>query len=136
MSHQLSVARKVVEMAKSRGEYSEEELQELFLMGYLHDVGYEFVDDPSEHASAGGDALRRMGFKYWQEVSNHGIPGCSYASSELDLLNSADMHTSPIGNPVSYKRRLDDIRERYGVDSTQYRNAATVIAELKEKGYE
>lgn len=136
MQHQLAVARRVVEMAKQRGGYSEEELQELFLMGCLHDVGYEFVEESNQHASAGGDVLKRCGFKYWQEVANHGVPECDYASPELDILNSADMHTSPVGESVSYEERLAGICERYGADSAHYKNAAIVIQKLKEAGYE
>lgn len=136
MQHQLAVAHRVVEMAQRRGGYSEEELQELFLMGYLHDVGYEFVEDSSQHASAGGEVLKRCGFKYWQEIANHGIPECAYASPELDILNCADMHTSPVGEPISYEERLEGIQERYGAESSHYKNAAAVIQELKQVGYE
>lgn len=136
MQHQLAVAHRVVEMAQRRGGYSEEELQELFLMGYLHDVGYEFVEDSSQHASAGGEVLKRCGFKYWREIANHGISECAYASPELDILNSADMHTSPVGEPISYEERLEGIQERYGAESSHYKNAAVVIQELKQVGFE
>lgn len=135
LTHQLGVARRIVETAKQHGKYSEKELMELFLMGYLHDVGYEFVEDSSEHADAGGNVLKNIGFKYWREIANHGKPSCDYASPELDLLNSADMHTSPIGEPVSYEERLEGIREKYGADSLRYKNAASVIDDLKEAGF-
>lgn len=136
MQHQLAVARRVVEIARQHGEYSDEELQDLFLMGYLHDIGYEFAEESSDHASAGGELLRRCGFKYWQEVANHGHPDCPYSSSELDILNSADMHSSPVGESISYEERLKDIRDRYGATSSKYKNAALIISKLVELGYE
>ena len=94
MTHQLSVARDLVEQAQSRGTYSEQELQNLFVLGYLHDIGNEFATDPDDHAAIGGEVLKRLGFTYWAEVANHGNPESSYSSAELDLLNSADMHTT------------------------------------------
>lgn len=91
MAHQLSVARDLVEHARLRGSYSEQELQDLFVLGYLHDIGYEFATDPDDHEAIGGEVLKRLGFTYWAEVANHGNPESSYSSAELDLLNSADM---------------------------------------------
>lgn len=134
MTHQLSVARDLVEQAQSRGTYSEQELQNLFVLGYLHDIGYEFATDLDDHAAIGGEVLKRLGFTYWAEVANHGNPESSYSSAELDLLNSADMHTSSTGERVTYAERLQDIADRYGEDSPRYQNARTIIANLESKG--
>lgn len=134
MAHQLSVARTLVEQARLRGTYSEQELQDLFVLGYLHDIGYEFATDPDDHAAVGGEVLKRLEFVYWAEVANHGNPESSYSSAELDLLNSADMHTSPTGERVSYAERLRDIADRYGEDSPRYQNARMIIDDLKVKG--
>lgn len=134
MTHQLSVARDLVEQAQSRGTYSEQELQNLFVLGYLHDIGYEFATDPDDHAAIGSEVLKRLGFTYWAEVANHGNPESSYSSAELDLLNSADMHTSSTGERVTYAERLQDIADRYGEDSPRYQNARTIIANLESKG--
>lgn len=134
MAHQLIVARDLVEQAQSRGTYSEQELQNLFVLGYLHDIGYEFATDPDDHAAIGGEVLKRLGFTYWAEVANHGNPEGSYSSAELDLLNSADMHTSSTGERVTYAERLQDIADRYGEDSPRYQNARTIIADLESKG--
>lgn len=134
MAHQLSVARRVVELARERGGYSEEELRQLFVMGYVHDLGYEFAVDPDEHAQVGGEILAQSGFMYAREVVNHGNPAPDHSSPALDLLNAADMQTSPSGERVSYEERLADIAARYGEDSPRTRNAAAIIAALKEKG--
>lgn len=135
MAHQLSVARDLVEHARLRGSYSEQELQDLFVLGYLHDIGYEFATDPDDHAAVGGEVLKRLGFTYWAEVANHGNPESSYSSAELDLLNLADMHTSPTGKRVTYAERLQDIADRHGEDSSRYRNARMIIADLETRGY-
>lgn len=134
MAHQLAVAERVVDLASNRGNPSEEDLQELFVMGYLHDIGYKFAKDLDQHARVGGEVLRRMGFKYWREVANHGDPRSGYASTELDLLNAADMSTSPQGEAVSFDDRLADIGARYGVDSGRYLNASQLIRQLRAKG--
>lgn len=134
MAHQLGVAQMLVDQARSYGSYSEQELQDLFVLGYLHDIGYEFAIDPGNHAHAGGEVLKRLGFIYWAEVANHGNPTSTYSSSALDLLNAADMQTSPSGEHVSYAERLQDIADRYGEDSLRYKNARTIIADLERKG--
>ena len=136
MAHQLSVARTLVEQARSQGSYSEEELQDLFVLGYLHDIGYEFAADPDRHTPVGGEVLKRLGFVYWAEVANHGNPAGTYSSAELDLLNSADMHTSPTGDRITYAERLQDIADRYGEDSPRYQNARTIITDLECKATE
>lgn len=134
MAHQLSVARRLVELAREQGGYSEEELRQLFVLGYLHDIGYEFAIDPDNHAQVGGEILTQSGFVYAREVANHGNPTSTYSSSALDLLNAADMQTSPSGEHVSYAERLQDIADRYGEDSLRYKNARTIIADLERKG--
>lgn len=135
MAHQFAVAIRIVELAAEHGTYSKEELDELFVMGYLHDIGYQFANDPDSHAQAGGEVLKRLGVKYWHEVANHGNPYSSFSSRELDLLNAADMSTSPQGESVSFAERLADIGARYGTDSTRYVNANLLIKQLMSKGF-
>lgn len=36
----------------------------MFLIGFLHDVGYEFVEDPIKHEEVGGRILEQLGFRY------------------------------------------------------------------------
>lgn len=134
MAHQIGVARKIVEQARLCGGVSDENLQDLFVLGYLHDIGYEFAADPDDHAAVGGEILKRLGFKYWAEVANHGKPESAYSSHELDLLNSADMQTSPAGESVSYSERLRDIADRYGAESPRCENARAIIADLERRG--
>lgn len=46
---------------------------EMFALGYVHDIGYAFCDDAREHAHKGGELLRTQHYKYWREVYYHGV---------------------------------------------------------------
>ena len=57
LKHSLSVARKMVEIAKNKN-LTEEEINNCFLIGFNHDIGYEYGDN-SNHAHIGGEILKR-----------------------------------------------------------------------------
>ena len=130
LKHSLSVARKMVEIGKNKG-LTETELQELFILGYDHDIGYEFGTNEN-HSVIGGNILKKSNYKYWKEVYYHGETDIKYHSLYLDILNMADMQIDKYGNDVGYKKRLEDIANRYGADSKQYINAEKLIKMLKE----
>ena len=56
LKHSLAVARKMVTIGKNK-ELSEEQLQELFILGYNHDIGYEFGTN-EDHNVIGGNILK------------------------------------------------------------------------------
>lgn len=126
IKHSLSVANKMIEIGKQKG-LNDIQLQELFVLGYNHDIGYEFCTDNLKHNIIGGEILKNNGYKYWQEVYNHGNPDVDYNSLFLKILNMADMQIDKYGNDVGYEKRLEDIKTRYGEDSIQYINANKVI---------
>ena len=129
LKHSYAVANKMIELGKEKS-LSEIELQELFLLGYLHDIGYEFGTNEN-HNSIGGNLLKESNYKYWQEVYYHGIPNSEYKSLYLDILNTADMMIDKYGNDVGFDKRLEDIKNRYGVDSIQYINCVKIINQLR-----
>ena len=134
LKHSYAVANKMIELGKEKS-LSEIELQELFLLGYLHDIGYEFgIND--NHNVIGGNLLKGSNYKYWQEVYYHGIPNSEYKSLYLDILNTADMMIDKYGNDVGFDKRLENIKKRYGEDSIQYINSFKIINELKGDNYE
>ena len=94
--------------------------EEMFIAGLLHDVGYAFADAKT-HGAAGGKVLERCGFKYAGAVSRHGS-GASSSLAEA-IINLADMTTSKTGEQVSVEKRLSEIENRFGAESTQYRLA-------------
>ena len=131
LKHSLAVARKMVSIGKNKG-LSEEQLQELFILGYNHDIGYEFGTNEN-HSIIGGNILKQSNYKYWQEVYFHGETDIQYHSLYLNILNMADMQIDKYGNDVGYDKRLEDIKNRYGENSTTYKNAEILISQLRSE---
>ena len=67
LKHSLAVARKMVEIGKEH-KLNDEQLQELFTLGYNHDIGYEFENNEN-HRIIGGNILKSNNYKYWQNSS-------------------------------------------------------------------
>lgn len=133
LKHSLGVARAAVTLGKELLGWNEDKLQEIFVLGFVHDIGYEFVENQTDHEQYGGSLLKRLGFAYADEVFWHGKADTDYDSEELLVLNLADMQTSSNGLFVTMDQRLRDIEERYGQDSTQYRVAADLKGKLENR---
>ena len=112
MAHSLAVGRKMSRIASKLPGIVNATPDEMFLLGYLHDIGYEISSVQENHASDGGELLRGQGYKYWREVYYHGFMQEEYQSPELVLLNYADMTTGPTGVYLTTDERIADIRER------------------------
>ena len=125
LNHSIAVARKMVEIGKKYN-LDDEQLQELFLLGYNHDIGYEFGNNEN-HRIIGGKILKQSNYKYWQEVYYHGEVESEYSSLYLDILNKADMQIDKFGNDVGHVKRLEDIKNRYGKESDIYKKAEKLI---------
>lgn len=130
IKHSLSVANKMIEIGKQKG-LNDIQLQELFVLGYNHDIGYEFCSNNIEHNIVGGKILKENGYKYWQEVYYHGNPDADYNSLFLKILNMADMQIDKKGNDVGYEKRLEDIKLRYGENSKPYICSSRIISSFK-----
>ena len=128
VKHSLSVALKMIEIGKKK-KLSEEQLEELFVLGLNHDIGYQFGNSEN-HNEIGAEILKNCGYKYWKEVLNHGKIDNIYNSLYLDILNEADMKIDKYGNDVGYDKRLEDIENRYRAESKVYKNAKTLIEKL------
>lgn len=133
--HIVGVARRAMRVGNLMGRTSVEEQQRLFLLGWLHDIGYEFSVSGAEHGIVGGEMLRQAGYRDWQVVADHGVLAPSKSSTELDILNVADMLTDGHGRAVTFEERLEDIAERHGGDSKVYADCVRLIQHLVEKGY-
>lgn len=114
-----------------------QDVEDLFTLGLLHDIGYEFLDekDYSTHPIVGGLMLKKQKYKYWKEVYYHGEANCKYKSKFLDLLNWADMHIDGKGNYVSFEGRMQDIDKRYAGCKNKP-DIKPIVDELKAKGFE
>ena len=131
LKHSLAVARKMVEIGK-KFNLNDEELQDLFVLGLNHDIGYEYGNN-SDHGYIGGKILKRNKYEYWKEIYYHGNIDVGYSSLYLKILNKADMQIDKCGNDVGYEKRLEDIKNRYGEDSIIYKNASILISELRSE---
>lgn len=131
VKHSISVARRMVEIGKSYN-LSNEELEELFVLGLNHDIGYEFCDG-KDHNVVGGNILKRSNYKYWREVYYHGVVQEEYSSLYLKILNTADMQVDKYGNVVGFEERLKDIKSRYGEDSVVYKRCVLFIEFIKSE---
>lgn len=149
--HSLRVAEAMRRMARESGE-TEEYQQQMFLLGWLHDVGYS-VSDNGGHNEAGYGMLQDgrvlhagAGYRFKEEIRVHGLPPDSYErnhfadgrerekpfrSNALDYLNAADLSVGPDGACVSPCERLLVCGQKYGKDSVQYRNMLGLCKELK-----
>ena len=68
LKHSLEVARLMKKSAEDAG-WNKQKCEEMFVLGFLHDIGYEFAEQQCDHASVGGEMLKNQGYKYWKEVS-------------------------------------------------------------------
>ena len=130
LMHSFAVANKMAELGEKIN-LSNEEIQELFVLGYLHDIGYRFGSNKN-HNIIGGNILKNSRYKYWKEVYYHGLDNSKYKSLYLDILNYADMSIDKYGNDVGFERRLIDIKKRYGEDSKVYLSCVKLINGLKD----
>lgn len=130
-SHVFGVAKLMYNIAlKTKGhEYA----HDMYLLGLVHDIGYNMTNSMIEHPVKGGENLKEKGYKYWEEVYNHGRADVGYESEELDLLNFADLRVGRSGNIISFEERLRDIGLRYGIYSPQYIEAGMLIDKVKDK---
>lgn len=129
LKHSLAVAKKMMDIAKEEN-LSEEDIEICFIIGFNHDIGYQFTDNIN-HNKIGGTILKNSGFKYWKEIYYHGEINSTYKSIYLDILNKADMQIDSKGNDVGYDKRLEDIKERYGTNSDIYKKCLKLINTLK-----
>jgi hypothetical protein len=136
--HIIGVARRAVRVGELMGYDTDEDRKRFFLMGWLHDIGYEFMaeEDTRGHEAIGGEMLRNSGYRDWRLIAEHGSLDPTEESTELDILNAADMLTDGYGNAVTFDERLEDIACRYGRQSEPYLNSVMTVARLRERGYD
>lgn len=132
LNHSYAVANKMVETGKKM-KLKDEELKALFVLGFNHDIGYEYTENGKGHNKVGGEILKESGFKYWKEVYYHGELTNEYSSLYLDILNYADMQIDKFGADVGFDKRLEDIKGRYGEESIVYKRCINMVKYLKAR---
>ena len=107
----------------------------MFLLGVMHDIGYEFVEHVADHAYVGGEILKQSNYQYWQEISQHGNIAVENMSDELFILNCADMTTGPNGEDFTFEERIEEIAKMISSnkdDITSQRLAEDMINSYKK----
>lgn len=135
LAHSLTVARMCYALARSVLGMDVPSARHMFVMGLLHDMGYEFAPRSPRHAGVAADVLDGMGFPYAEEIRRHNDleEGLSDAS---DILLCANLLVDGDGHALdTYAERLADISCR-PVDSQTYRRLRKVADYLRRKGYE
>lgn len=127
MHHILSVARACYTLAHDRG-YSEDFCKRMFMLGYIHDVGYEFAQSPSEHSHISKELLELLGVHddIAKEAIQHHTMYTASPSVEWEILSLADLTVGSKGKSCDVIDRLQDIKQRYGEYSDQYLTACDV----------
>ena len=136
LHHILGVARECYRIAKGKG-YDEEFCRRMWMIGWNHDVGYEFSEKQSEHPYIGEEMLKLINVtngnasssKVLHSIRQHGLY-TKTKSTEWIILSTADMTIDSKGNKVDVTQRLQDIKERYGENSNQYLAACDVAYTL------
>ncbi len=90
---------------------------EMYTLGLLHDIGYIY-EGWHEHEEKGAELMRSMGYKYADEIGQHGIDikPDTKLSKEAMLLIAGDSVVDFFGNIGTYESRRHDIETRYGDD--------------------
>lgn len=133
--HIWAVAELMEKYGRERN-FSKEECNDLYILGLLHDVGYQFLEEKDyiKHNLRGGEILKSEGYKFWKEVYYHGVVNSPYQSEYLDLLNLADMHIDSEGNYVTLDGRLEELSKRYHLPIEKL-DSYPMVQELKSKGF-
>jgi len=129
--HSLNVGRLMEEISREKYNWDDQKCKEMFILGCVHDIGYEFSELQEEHPNIGGLLLKNSNYKYWKEVYYHGKVTNEYESEELNLLNIADMQINSFGEKVTIDERIQDIAKRYGDYSRQYFDVVSLREKLK-----
>ena len=132
LKHMIEVARECQNLAMQKG-LSKDYCDAMFIMGFLHDVGYE-EDESSAHGGTGENIIRNFE-KHIDECCNaiitHGLV-CDTWTIFDEILNEADMTISSSGNKITVEERLNDIKNRRGSNSVQYKFACEVVDKLQK----
>ncbi len=145
LHHILGVARKAYKIARSM-DLDDAFCKKCFMLGWLHDVGYEFCTDRQDHpaVSAGlleilsddvyADGIRINNGRLEHElhitrseeaILKHGRY-MTDMTIEYKILCMADMQVDHEGKECTCIERLEGIKKRYGEHSDEYLTACDI----------
>lgn len=134
IKHILGVANECYKISKEKYKIEEDFCQRMFIIGFLHDIGYAFSENREDHPEIGFDLLLDIfgiseNVDSFLAVKYHGLPDAPQFV-ELKILNEADLSVDSRGNIVGPEKRLLDVKDRYTEDSKEYKNALSLAEKL------
>ena len=132
--HCFSVGKVMYEYSKNILKWPEKKAIEMFILGNMHDIGYELDPDPFKHEIIIADNINDS-YKYYNEIKYHSELQNIYESEELDLLYFADMVVDGYGNICTFEERLLDLKNRHGENSKIYIESEKIAKYLIKKGF-
>ena len=130
MKHILEVARKCYWLAKYKYDLTEEEARKAFVIGFNHDIGYEFSNNNKEHPDVGYKMLKDSFSIECIEIREHGKVKAEQGLFQK-IINEADLTVDGAGIDVTVQERLHDIENRYSEESPEYMTALELAKKLK-----
>lgn len=130
LKHSIGVARKCALLAQQKG-MQEDEQDACFVMGFLHDIGYEY-NPTTSHPNTSYKLVRnamRYHYEILRAIKDHGTKYKGLNQFDI-ILNEADLSIDYQGNTVSFDTRLQQIADYHGLDSEHYQHALQMIQAL------
>lgn len=131
--HCYGVGRKMYEYAKNVYGWDENHCREMYILGILHDQGYEFETSELKHDALLSSMLAT--YPYRNEIRYHNKYQSHYDTPEMRLMYYADCTVDGWGNSCTYEERLEDLKRRHGENSEAYLETVELIDHLKEWGF-
>ena len=129
MRHIRGVAEQAYRIAFAAN-LGEEFARKMYVLGFLHDVGYALNGNPSSHPKVGASVLGDSGYAFSAAVGLHGNPDAEQ-SVALAILNVSDMTVDGYGRLVTMSERLTDIASRHGDDSRVTQECVRLVDMLR-----
>ena len=133
--HCYSVGKRMYAYAKYNLGWNEKLCCEMFVLGNLHDIGYELDPDAFDHDWILA-AVVSDNYKYVNEIRYHSKLQREYDSPAMRLLYFGDMTVDGEGNWCTYRERLIDLEKRHGVNSEVYRESVELANYLQQLGFD
>ena len=133
--HCYSVGKKMYQYAKDMLKWDDKSCIEMFVLGNMHDIGYEMDDDCFGHDKVLADAIHGT-YRYSNEIELHTHIQKRYDTPAMRLLYFADMTVDGEGNWCTFQERLQDIENRYGKESNVYEESVKIVQYLRKLGFD
>lgn len=131
-NHCYNVGKRMQQYAKEKG-YNEIFCNKMFILGSIHDIGYEINSDSYLHGVVLSELLEE--YEFSKEIYHHSKLQLEHDSIAMKLLYLADMTVDGQGNWCTLKERLQDLESRYGRDSEPYIESEKIAKYLIEIGF-